>query len=91
MRIASALSAAVLLTSAVPATAQAPNPPKLIVVISVDQFGANLFDEYRIGIAPVIAGKGRYLFPKGIAEKKLELIASQPLMTGGVVLKYKPS
>jgi dihydrofolate reductase len=51
----------------------------------------NLFDEYRIGIAPVIAGKGRYLFPKGIPEKKLSLIASQPLMTGGVILKYKPS
>ena len=51
----------------------------------------NLFDEYRIGIAPVIAGKGRYLFPKGIPEKKLSLIASQPLMTGGIVLKYKPS
>jgi len=51
----------------------------------------NLFDEYRIGIAPVIAGKGRYLFPKGILEKKLSLIASQPLMTGGIVLKYKPS
>jgi dihydrofolate reductase len=50
----------------------------------------NLFDEYRIGIAPVIAGKGRYLFPKGLPEKKLSLISSQPLMTGGVILKYKP-
>jgi predicted AlkP superfamily pyrophosphatase or phosphodiesterase len=29
------------------APAQAPQPPKLIVVISVDQLGANLFDEYR--------------------------------------------
>jgi predicted AlkP superfamily pyrophosphatase or phosphodiesterase len=28
-------------------TAQAPHPPKLLVVISVDQFSANLFDEYR--------------------------------------------
>jgi predicted AlkP superfamily pyrophosphatase or phosphodiesterase len=26
---------------------QAPSPPKLLVVISVDQFSANLFDEYR--------------------------------------------
>ena len=30
-----------------PAIAQAPPPPKLLVVISVDQFSANLFDEYR--------------------------------------------
>jgi dihydrofolate reductase len=50
----------------------------------------NLFDEYRICIAPVIAGKGRYLFQKGLAEKRLTLISSQPLTTGGVVLKYKP-
>ena len=28
-------------------TAAAPAPPKLLVVISVDQFSANLFDEYR--------------------------------------------
>ncbi len=47
MRIPCALFAAFLLSSAVSASAQAPNPPKLIVVISVDQLGANLFDEYR--------------------------------------------
>jgi len=49
----------------------------------------NLFDEYRICIAPVIAGKGRYLFPKGLPERQLSLISSQPLMTGGVIFKYK--
>jgi predicted AlkP superfamily pyrophosphatase or phosphodiesterase len=47
MRILPALSAAFLLTTATQASAQAPNPPKLVVVISVDQFGAALFDEYR--------------------------------------------
>jgi arylsulfatase A-like enzyme len=47
MRILSAAAAAFLLGSSVQSQAQAPNPPKLIVVISVDQFGANLFDEYR--------------------------------------------
>src|SRR6478609_6354992 len=51
----------------------------------------NLFDEYRIGIAPVIAGKGRYLFPKGLPNKNLSLISTQPLMTGGVILTYKSS
>jgi len=50
----------------------------------------NLFDEYRIYIAPVISGKGRYLFPKGLPERKLSLISSQPLMTGGVIFKYNP-
>jgi len=32
---------------ATPSTAQPAPPPKLLVVISVDQFSANLFDEYR--------------------------------------------
>lgn len=50
----------------------------------------DLFDEYRIGIAPVLLGKGRHLFPQGLTEKKLSLIASQPLQTGGVILTYKP-
>ena len=51
----------------------------------------NLFDEYRICIAPVIAGKGRYLFPTGLPEKKLSLVSSQPLITGGVIFKYSSS
>ncbi|HET8837493.1 MAG TPA: dihydrofolate reductase family protein [Flavobacteriaceae bacterium] len=48
----------------------------------------NLFDEYRIGIAPVILGKGRPLFQQGISNKKLSLISTQQLSNGGVVLKY---
>ena len=48
----------------------------------------NLFDEYRICIAPAIAGKGRYLFSKGLPERKLSLISSQPLINGGVIVKY---
>ncbi|HEX5259708.1 MAG TPA: alkaline phosphatase family protein [Sphingomicrobium sp.] len=39
-----AAAAAVL---AFPAAAQQPPPPRLLVVISVDQFSADLFDEYR--------------------------------------------
>lgn len=48
----------------------------------------NLFDEYRIGISPVILGSGRPLFRQGIAPKNLKLISTQQLLTGGVVLKY---
>jgi predicted AlkP superfamily pyrophosphatase or phosphodiesterase len=39
--------AAVAVLIATVAPAQTPAPPKLLVVISVDQFSANLFDEYR--------------------------------------------
>jgi dihydrofolate reductase len=48
----------------------------------------NLFDEYRIGVAPVILGHGRPLFKKGIASKNLTLASTQQLLTGGVVLTY---
>ncbi|WP_304516832.1 dihydrofolate reductase family protein [Cecembia rubra] len=48
----------------------------------------NIFDEYRIGIAPVILGNGRPLFRQGIASNNLTLVSTQPLTTGGVVLKY---
>jgi predicted AlkP superfamily pyrophosphatase or phosphodiesterase len=53
-----AAAAAALLAS--PAAAQQPPPPKLLVVISVDQFSANLFDEYRAqftaGLARLASG-----------------------------------
>lgn len=49
----------------------------------------NLFDEYRIGIAPVILGSGRPLFREEISSKKLSLVSTQQLSSGGVVLKYK--
>jgi dihydrofolate reductase len=47
----------------------------------------NLFDEYRIGISPVLLGSGRLLFSRG-PSGRLNLISSQTLETGGVVLKY---
>ena len=48
----------------------------------------NLFDEYRIGIAPVILGKGRPLFTQGISSINLSLVSTQKLVNGGVVLIY---
>lgn len=48
----------------------------------------NLFDEYRICIAPVILGSGRQLFKQSSTSKNLSLISTQQLLTGGVILKY---
>jgi len=48
----------------------------------------DLFDEYRIGIAPVILGSGRPLFRQGNSPKNLSLVSSHQLLTGGVILKY---
>jgi dihydrofolate reductase len=48
----------------------------------------NLFDEYRIGIAPVILGSGRPLFRQGISPKNLSLVSTHQLLTDVVILKY---
>lgn len=50
----------------------------------------DLFDEYRIGIAPVILGSGKPLFKQGISPRNLSLISTQQLTPGGVVLKLTP-
>jgi dihydrofolate reductase len=48
----------------------------------------NLFDEYRIGIAPIILGSGRPLFRQEISSRNLSLFSTLQLSTGGVVLKF---
>lgn len=49
---------------------------------------AGLFDEYRLGIAPFICGKGRLLFSAGLNPQELELLETRPLSTGCVILRY---
>lgn len=49
----------------------------------------NLFDEYRIGVSPVLAGSGRPLFQKGIVPRQLKLVSSQQLLTGGLIMTFK--
>jgi dihydrofolate reductase len=57
-------------------------------ILSETFMNDDLFDEYRIVIAPVILGSGRPLFRQGITSKKLSLVSMQQLLTGGVVIKY---
>ena len=51
---------------------------------------AELFDEYRLCIAPVFLGRGRLLFNQGIPHKKLKLLEARPLAKGGIILRYAP-
>lgn len=50
----------------------------------------DLFDEFRLCIAPVFLGKGKLLFNQGIPHKKLTLLEARPLVTGGIILRYAP-
>ena len=47
-----------------------------------------LFDEYRLGIAPVIHGKGRLLFSDGLKPQGLQLLEARSLSNGCVILCY---
>ena len=57
-------------------------------ILSETFINDNLFDEYRIGIAPVILGSGRPLFRQGISSQNLSLVSTQQLSTGGLVATY---
>lgn len=48
----------------------------------------NLYDEYRIGISPVLLGGGRPLFSEGNVPRNLTLLSTQQLSNGGVILRY---
>ena len=60
-------------------------------ILSESLMKANLFDEYRLCVAPVFLGNGRRLFDKGLPYQKLELLQEKPLQTGGVILMYAPA
>lgn len=47
-------------------------------------------DEYRICVAPIILGSGTPLFKTNPEQLKLQLLKTQVLKTGGVILRYQP-
>lgn len=49
---------------------------------------AGLVDEYRLGIAPLLMGRGNPLFKPSETRIDLKLLRSQPLRNGGIVLYY---
>jgi dihydrofolate reductase len=51
---------------------------------------ANLIDEYRLGLNPIVLGSGHPLFKPGV-ETKMRLLDVAPLKTGCVVLRYAPA
>jgi len=49
-----------------------------------------LFDEYRIGLAPLVLGRGKTLFGHDLDELRLELAEVRQLSSGCLILRYQP-
>ncbi|HEX7003004.1 MAG TPA: dihydrofolate reductase family protein [Trueperaceae bacterium] len=49
-----------------------------------------LFDEFRIGVAPLLLGEGTPLFKSSAERTELQLVDTRPLETGAVILSYHP-
>lgn len=58
--------------------------------LSATLIAHDLFDEYRLVVAPVIIGSGTALFGRGLTTKKLRLLETRTLASGGVILRYEP-
>jgi dihydrofolate reductase len=50
---------------------------------------ADLIDEYRLLVHPIIAGKGKRFFKEGMTTNGLTLVKTQPLDKGVLVLYYE--
>ena len=50
-----------------------------------------LLDELRLFVHPIVVGRGKRLFPDGIAQQGLKLADSQTFGTGTLYLTYEPA
>lgn len=56
--------------------------------LSATLMNLGLIDEYRICIVPIILGGGTPLFKENPEQLKLQLLSTQALKNGGVILRY---
>jgi hypothetical protein len=49
-----------------------------------------VFDEVRLGVAPIVIGTGTTLFGRGLPRTKMKLLEARPLNNGFVILRYEP-
>jgi dihydrofolate reductase len=53
--------------------------------------GADLIDEYRFWIVPVVLGTGKRLFEKGVPPRSLTLVKTLSTTTGVLINTYRPA
>jgi dihydrofolate reductase len=52
---------------------------------------AGLFDEVRLGLAPLVLGRGATLFGRNLSREKMKLLEARPMNNGYVILRYEPA
>ena len=52
--------------------------------------GADLIDEYRLLVHPIIMGSGKRLFKDGMVTTRLKLVSTKTYSSGVMVLAYQP-
>lgn len=52
---------------------------------------ADLLDEYRCWVVPVVLGEGKRLFEKGVPPRRLSLVSTQSTSTGVLINTYRPA
>jgi len=53
--------------------------------------GADLVDEYRMWVAPVVLGEGKRLFENGVPPRRISLVATQSTPSGVLLNTYRPA
>jgi dihydrofolate reductase len=53
-------------------------------------FEAQLFDEIRLGLLPIVIGQGSTLFGRQMSGQAMKLLEARPLADGCVILRYQP-
>jgi dihydrofolate reductase len=52
---------------------------------------ADLVDEYRLWVFPVVLGEGKRLFENGVPPRRLSLVATRSTPSGVLVVTYRPA
>jgi dihydrofolate reductase len=47
-------------------------------------------DEYRVCVVAVVLGAGTWLFKPAAERMRMDLASTRPLVSGGVILTYRP-